>query len=367
MTRIESMTPQEAYMFLFELTGADPMQGVAVAELVRNVVSSHSRCRYQRLLHEVINLIAPVREVTPEHARVVIDALEADGDILVSRGAVGVTPIRAVQLDEQTFKFMSSLPTRRLGGLFPGDWICHEATRLCRPAEPSRMRRLIAAHGGVLLSAAAWAGLNHEPPADEAWLAAIEQRLADHPNQPESHVFDHRLDWQWLDYGETALTWQKAEAAEGRRLWRGINFRGYWIYAMTRAGSPATQPWLPLTRNEMYRTIFALARVRAEGAGHAIPTAISHQVDGTVIALPPLLPYAEYRYLTVLARSRQSRPATVRWKFSQARLPQVLEILEQRLGLRLSGGIPPGAVAPAAVTSANQAPSVAGEVSPLEY
>ena len=329
MTSIEILSPREAERSLFDLTGANPMSGITVAELVRDVISSYQLCGYQSLLREVVTLISPVRRVDHDVVRVVIDALDADGDVVINGGTVAATPIRAVQLDDLTFKFMSSLSARRLARLFPGDWRCHESTRVCHPIEPAMLPARIAANGGVLLTAEGWAGLNREPAADEAWLATLEQQLVDHSHPPESETIIQRLDWEWLSVGAESLAWRKEEPLVGTRLWRGRSARGYWIHALTSAGSPVNQPWLQLRRDEAHRMIFALART----AGLTVPLSIRQEENLVELTIPPFLPDAEFRYLTVASRLRHSAPHAVRWKFSPSRAPQILEILERRLGL----------------------------------
>jgi hypothetical protein len=334
MTRIETMTSQDAYLLLYELTGADPARSSAVAELIRHLVSSHSPWRYQSLLGEVTRLIKPVREIEPEEIRFIVDALEADGDLVINGGAIHATPIRAIQLDRQTFRFMSSLPTKRLASIFPGDWSCHESTRSCHPGDPQRMEVLVQDRDGVLLTPEGWAGVDYEPPASQNWLTVMEQRLLTDAFPPESQVFSHKMSWQWLRYGTTSLTWEKGPAPLSARLWRGINLRGYWVYALTQSGSPIESPWLKMARNDAYRAIFALARSKSI----PIPVLLESGGGGTggemvVLTLPPVLPYAEYRYLTALASTRHSGPHGVRWRISVARVFQVVELLEKRLGV----------------------------------
>jgi hypothetical protein len=41
---------------------------------------------------EIANLISPVREVSPEELRIIIDSLEADGGLTIEGGAVRATP-----------------------------------------------------------------------------------------------------------------------------------------------------------------------------------------------------------------------------------------------------------------------------------
>ena len=333
MSVIESSSPREVHRSLYELTGADPMRGVAVAELARHMLTIRSAWRYQRLMREIANLISPVREVSPEELRIVIDSLEADGDLAIDGGAVRATPIRAIRLDDWTFKFVSSLTTRKLASLFPGDWTCRESMRICHPIEPWNIAARIAANCGVLLSAEGWSGLADSPLADEEWLATVEGRLTDYPHPPESEIYGHKMNWEWFSPDDLKPdwrpSWRKDEPPDGVRLWRGINLRQYWIYALTRAGSPVDQPWLQLRRDEAHRTIFALART----AGFTVPLSISQQENLVELTIPPLLPDAEFRYLTVASRLRHSAPHAVRWKFSPTRAPQILEILERRLGL----------------------------------
>ncbi|MFZ4984349.1 MAG: hypothetical protein ACOYLF_02715 [Blastocatellia bacterium] len=334
MTRIETMSSQDATLLLYELTGADPARSSAVAELIRHLVSSHSPWRYQSLLGEVATFMRPVREIHCDETRFVLDALETDGDIVVNGGAIHATPIRAIQLDVQSFRFMSSLPTKRLAGLFPGDWSCLESTRRYRPSDPWQVESMLREKGGVLLTPEGWAGLDYEPLADQTWLAGLEQCTETDAFPPESQVFSHRMEWQWLKYGGTALTWQRGSAPLGTRIWRGINLRGYWVYALTRSRSPIDQPWLKLSRNDAHRTIFALARLK----GIPIPVTLERAGAGTdrdlmVLTLPPLLPYAEYRYLSVLASGRHSGPNAVRWRMAEARAWSIFEMLEHRLGV----------------------------------
>lgn len=329
MTRIESVTAKDAYFLFFELTGADPSRASAVAELIRHLVSGHSPWRYQSLLAEVTRLISPIREIDPEEIRYVVDALESDGDLVVNGGAIHATPIRAIQLDDRSFRFMSSLPTKRLATIFPGDWSCQESTRSCQPGDPAQLGTMLRERGGVLLSAEGWAGLDYEPSADQDWLAGIEQRLATDAFPPELQVFSHKMSWQWLKYGATALTWEKGLAPLNARLWRGINLRGYWVYALTQGGSPLEAPWLKLARNDAHRAIFALARSKAI----PIPVRLEGDGESMTLTLPPFLPYAEYRYLTALANGRQSSSSGVRWRLPGARLWATVRILEERLGV----------------------------------
>lgn len=341
MSVIESSSPREAHRSLYELTGADPMRGVAVAELARHMLTIRSAWRYQRLMREIANLISPVREVSPEELRIIIDSLEADGDLTIEGGAVRATPIRAIRLDDWTFKFVSSLTTRRLASLFPGDWTCRESMRICHPIEPWNIAGRVAANGGRLFSAEDWAGLDDSPLADEEWLATVEERLTGYPHPPESEIYGHKMNWEWFSPDgpntesrtesgtERRPGWRRGKPPDGVRLWRGINIRQYWVYALTRAGSPVDQPWLQLRRDEAHRTIFALART----AGLTVPLSIRQEENLVELTIPPFLPDAEFRYLTVASRLRHSAPHAVRWKFSRSRAPHILEILERRLGL----------------------------------
>ena len=338
MTRVESMTSQDACLLLFELTGADPERSSAVAELVRHLVSSHSPWRYQSLLGEVTRMVSPVRDIDPQEIRHIIEALESDGDLMINGGAIHATPIRAIQLDDRIFRFVSSLPTKRLASIFPGDWVCQESVRSCQPGDPAQLGRMIRERGGVLLSAEGWAGLEYEPTADQDWLAGIEQRLVTDAFPPESQVFSHKMSWQWLNYGATSLTWEKGPAPPNARLrarlWRGINLRGYWVYAFTGDGSPLEAPWLKLARNDAHRAIFAFARSKAIPIRVRLEPA-SGRADGDwmVLTLPPFLPFAEYRYLTALASGRQSALHSVRWRLPGARVGSTIEMLEKRLGV----------------------------------
>lgn len=343
MTRIESMTTDDAYMLLFELTGADPSRATAVAELIRHLVSGHSPWRYQSLLAEVTRLISPIREIDPEEIRFVVDALEADGDLVINGGAIHATPIRAIQLDGQSFRFMSSLPTKRLATIIPGNWSCQESTRSCQPGDPAQLGTMLRVRGGVLLSAEGWAGLDYEPSADQDWLAHIEQRLETDAFPPELQVFSHKMSWQWFKYGTTALTWEKGPAPLNARLWRGINLRGYWVYALTQAGSPLEAPWLKLARNDAHRAIFALARSKAIPIPFRLEPVGAVQGGSMLLTLPPFLPYAEYRYLTALANGRQSSSSGVRWRLPGSRLGATVRILEERLGVAFPK-LPPLAV-----------------------
>lgn len=333
MTRIESMTTDDAYMLLFELTGADPSRATAVAELIRHLVSGHSPWRYQSLLAEVTRLISPIREIDPEEIRFVVDALDTDGDLVINGGAIHATPIRAIQLDGQSFRFMSSLPTKRLATLFPGDWSCQESMRSCQPGDPAQLGTLLRARGGVLLSAEGWAGLDYEPSADQDWLALIEQRLETDAFPPESQVFSHKMSWQWLKYGGNALTWQKGPAPLNARIWRGINLRGYWVYALTLSRSPIEMPWVKLARNDAHRAIFAFARSMAIPIPLRLERMGTDIGEGVLLTLPPFLPYAEYRYLNALASGRQLTPSGVHWRLPAARLKATIRMLEDRLGL----------------------------------
>ncbi|NBO64542.1 MAG: hypothetical protein EBU88_06820 [Acidobacteria bacterium] len=336
MTRIESTTVQDASLSLYELTGADPERASAVAELVRYLVSSHSPWRYQTLLGEVSRLISPVREIHQDEIRFVLDALESDGDLVVNGGAVHATPIRAIKLDEQNFRFLSSLPTKRLAGLFPGDWICHESMRSCHPGDLGRFGSMLRDRGGVLLTPPEWAGLEFEPLADEPWLQALGERMENEAFPPESQIFSHKMDWQWLKYGEKSLTWEKGLATEGARLWRGINLRGYWVFALTRSGSPIEEPWLRLSRNDAYRAVFAIARLEQISIPVKLELVSGGNVCGTTtLTLPPVLPFAEHRFLTVVASSRYSGPGGSRWKLSESQTWSTVEILERRLGINV--------------------------------
>jgi hypothetical protein len=333
MTRIESMTTDDAYMLLFDLTGANPSRASAVAELIRHLVSGHSPWRYQSLLAEVTRLISPIREIDPEEIRYVVDALESDGDLVINGGAIHATPIRAIQLDSQSFRFMSSLPTKRLATLFPGDWSCQESMRSCQPGDPAQLGTLLRARGGVLLTAEGWAGLDYEPYADQDWLAHLEQRLETDAFPPESQVFSHKMSWQWLKYEGNALTWQKGPPPLNARIWRGINLRGYWVYALTASRSPIEMPWVKLARNDAHRAIFAFARSMAIPIPVKLEPMGTGEGEGGLLTLPPFLPYAEYRYLTALANGRQSSSSGVRWRLPATRVGATVRMLEDRLGI----------------------------------
>lgn len=331
MSSIDPISSEKARNLLDTLIGANPRSSQSLLyELVRYMVSSQTLYRYRSLLVDLKTLLTPIREFEIEEARHGIEMLAADGDILVNRGAIHPSPLLAIRLDRQRFKFISTLPTRRLAAIFEGDWNREETTRICRATDPEDVARRIVENRGALISPEAWAGLEHEPASDENWLAALEQRLANQPHPPQPIHRDARLDWEWFPIGSQPLYWRRGEAPHGSRIWRALGQSRYWRYALTRNGPPAVEENIPLTRDEAHRTIFAIARIK----GLSIPVSIEEFTDGFCLAIPPILPYAELRYLTTLARSRNYGPSVVRWIFGNENRRQIINILETRLGLK---------------------------------
>jgi hypothetical protein len=306
----------------------DPASDTAVAELLRAELSARGSCSRAVLLRRVSSAVTALTGANAETRTAdVCEQLQYDGEITVAAGGIAYsTPLRVIDLGDNTYRVVCSLPTPRLLEYLPGV-SCDGLRRIARVASgaAAEFGARLASAGGALLSAASWSGLVLAPVADESWLASLDRRLEWQPEPAASLERDGPLEWQaWIAAGE-ASRWRR-QSDDTARLWRARAGYGRWLWAWSSSGqSPSLAPFMSLTTDEGARTVFAVAR--------GIVGQVSRFGTTAELSLSAWLPRAEYRYLSITSTAYRRDGGVSRWTVPQDRLEEVSQTLSRRLGL----------------------------------
>ena len=185
MSKLALLHADQPSNVIREFLGSDPSQIAVIADLIRVVISAHSSCRRYYLIKQVCRIAAPAIALEEEYARDICDSLEREGDIICGKnGIIWATPLRIIDLGEGTFRFVSSLPTKRLAYIFAGDWNIQDTSRICQAEFPNLVKELAASTGGIVLSPMEWSRLDRIPPADLKWINMLDSRLKSPESRP---------------------------------------------------------------------------------------------------------------------------------------------------------------------------------------
>jgi hypothetical protein len=179
--------------------------------------------------------------------------------------------------------------------------------------------------GGCLFSVERWAGLHRHPPVG-CWLEELRARL-----EAADRFADRAgaLRWAELEVYRAGA----GEAARGKNevpedapvLVRARQAGGWLAYAWAQRKGEALA-LVPLTGDEARRTRFAVdAEARASVAFEAVPCE-----GGVELAIPVLLPAAEYRYLSAVGEMKGG-PRRVR--LDDGAVGAATALLRERLGI----------------------------------
>jgi hypothetical protein len=220
-------------------------------------------------------------------------------------------------------RVFSSVPTRALAKALGRNITSKGASRMLDtdlglPEAVARVR-------GVLLSPAAWAGLDSAPTADAAFLEKLDQRLEWQALGAGSLERDGPLEWRALQVTSEGAKWRRIH--EGRLWWARTRFGGH-HRAWTTGASPATSPFVSLNPEDADRARFALSR----GVPAASSLRVEHGSQGVTIEFPGWLPRPEYRWLSLHAAPLAGNRG-LRWEASTDSAVEITKTLSERLGL----------------------------------
>lgn len=307
------------------ILGADPSSELGLAELLRTEVAARGTAPRAATLERIRRIVAPIVVVDLELLDRTCEALIREGDLVLATGGVlAATPIRVVRLAGEVARVVSSLPTHDLRVALGVDV---ERRGLVRQvARTGPCEAAVAALGGVALTPEQWAGLEQAPPADDTFLRRLDQRLEGSVSASRLRGRDEPLEWRGWTWHETGGAWRRD--AVDTPLWRARStWRGF-ISAWTAGASPATAPCFELAPDDALRARFALARRQ----GHPITISVHADTDAARLTIPGWLPRAEYRWLSLHAEPASAAVPGC-WQVPAARLPRVLDLLRQRLGV----------------------------------
>lgn len=330
MTKLALLQPEAALPVLHEAIGGEPSDVASIADLLRSEVSARSMCQRSTTIRRVQRLVAPVASVDENAVAEVCDLLEREGDVVVASGGVLFgTPLRAVDLGNGVVRVASSLPTRHLSARLAGKWTVTGVSRACRFDDAEHARSAVVSADGIVVSPAGWACLERVPCADQAWIDLLNRRLRAEPEGAGSLERDEPLPWRGCVAAEGGFRWASPETAKEARLWRARNRWGHWLFAWTQEGTPKGSSFVSLRRDEGTRTGFAVARILSS----PVEVAIERHGDKADLLVSAWLPIAEYRFLAVTSSSSRVEGRGGRWELPNDRLDDVLDVLQERLGL----------------------------------
>lgn len=336
--KMQTLTSAEAERRMrARYAGADPIQTVeGLAELCRAEAAALGNCPRRVLADRICARLRAVGSIPTARAQDIIHRLEEQGDLLAGpSGYVAAAPLRAIHTGPGHHLLLGGVDSLALGAAL-GVTVPPSVLRRMRsePAGDEALAGTITGLGGRVLSIEAWAGLDRTPPADAAWLAALEDRLhapLESIAAAESVLAPSVGDIEHYVAGERR--WRSVSTASGSLLLRARQPFGWFAYAWLASApsDPQRREALRLGRDEARRTQFALdasvgqpLSLRLEGAGAAARL----HIDAP-------LPYAEYRFLLGFAeRSAWEGPARS-YSLAAADVPRVSACLAQRLGIRI--------------------------------
>jgi hypothetical protein len=289
----------------------------AIAEVIRAELFALGHTLRWVLAHRVTKLLAPF-EVTGEAIASSLQALEIAGDLLAGPGSeVARAPLLAVAVRDGRWLFSGTLPTRELGkGL---DGIPSGLPRRLATHDDEQVRRAVTALRGREVNVARWAGLDRTPPV-ERWIEELNARISMSDRFAERAL---ALSWDAQEVYGASGRWRATEVGEEPVLLRAPQAGGWNAYAWARRADRTTVR-VPLTRDEARRTTLAVDA----SAGEAVALAVARTGHQATIALPVVLPSAEYRWLSAMGEmTAEPRGVTV----EGALLAEVGTVLRERL------------------------------------
>lgn len=307
------------------MLGVEPSTELGLAELLRAEVTARGTTPRFATLERIRRLVAPIVMIDHELLARTCEALVREGDlVLASGGLLAATPVRLVRLAGEVARVVSSLPTHDLRVALGVDVARRGLVRQVVYTETCEAA--LAALGGVALTPAQWAGLDRAPLADDDFLLRLDQRLAGSLSSSGLHGRDEPLEWRGWTWHETRGAWRRD--AVDTPLWRAQSTWGGFVSAWSAGASPATAPYFELAPDDALRARFALARRQ----GHPLTLSVHTDSDAALLTIPGWLPRAEYRWLSLHATpARDAAPGC--WHLPAAALPDVLDLLRQRLGV----------------------------------
>src|SRR5262249_23102610 len=160
-------------------------------------------------------------------------------------------------LGDGSCRFICSIPSRALVSAAPGDWSERGVLRDCRPAKS--IAEIARALGGIVLTPAAWAGLDGVPSAHAAFLLWLDERLKAAPELAGSLDREEPLSWTACDTLSGAVRWRGKGQVDGApQLWRARHRWRGWIHAWTAGGAPSEQDFLRLHPDDGTRAAYAV-------------------------------------------------------------------------------------------------------------
>lgn len=300
----------------------------AICELIRAEIHARGSATRAATIDRVVRLIEPAMAIAAARIAKLCDALEREGDLIFAPGAVlHATPVRAIVVGD-CVRVVGSLPTRALAAKLEQHVDVRGASRAM--TNTAGLDEAIQALGGVVLAPEAWAGIDHTPIADDQWITALDRRLEWQAGKAASLERDDSLDWAALVLTREGPRWKRGGDPDVR-LWQAKNRVGYRQWAWTTVGQPpSAHSFVILTRDEAWRSVFALARV----AGTPIAGRAQHVFGSVRLSLSQPLPHAEYRYLSIHAGSVERDDNETAWRVSAATADGVRALLSSRLGVQ---------------------------------
>lgn len=317
------VTREEAVKRLALSQAGAPDSIEALCDLVRAEVHARKHAPRAATLSRVVRLLAPAITLDEKRLDEACEALEREGDVMLNPGGIlYATPTRVVAI-EKSARVFSSLPTRALAKALGRDVSAKGALRTS--TSDDGLTEAVAKMSGMMVPPEAWAGLDHSPNADAAFLGKLDQRLEWQALGAGSLEKDGALDWRAWQVTPEGACWRRSN--EGRLWWARTRFGGH-HRAWTGRASPATNPFIALSPDDADRARFALSRM--------VKAASVLRVErfGTRVTLevPGWLPRPEYRWLSLHAVA-VAESKGMRWDIPTDSENQITALLAERLGL----------------------------------
>jgi len=317
------VTREEAVKRLAENQAGAPDAFEALCDLVRAEVHARKHAPRAATLSRVARLLAPAITLDGQRLDEACHSLEREGDVMLNPGGIlYATPTRVVAI-ETSARVFSSLPTRALAKALGRDVSAKGALRTITSVDG--LTEAVAKMSGMMVPPEAWAGLDHSPNADAAFLEKLGQRLEWQALGAGSLEKDGALDWRAWHVTPEGARWRGGN--EGQLWWARARFGGH-HRVWTAGGSPATNPFVALSPDDADRARFALSRkVKAASV-------LRVERSGTRVTLevPGWLPRPEYRWLSLHAVA-VAESKGMRWDIPTDSEDQITTLLAERLGL----------------------------------
>lgn len=261
-------------------------------------------------------------------AKACIDHMERVGEVVVGeRGRLASAPLRAVERPDGRVLLVTSVPTEALRLRLGLPVTCDGLERHVE-ARTAVLDAALERAGGCAMTASEWVGLDRAPAADSALLARWRRRLDIAPLYGDVVAFAGPVEVE--QYGPGHAGWGAValeERAPALVRWRGAS--GRWSYALAQRAGRLVRA-LDIDRDHARRLRFAWDRlVGQQRALRVLP----HDDGVWCLEVAALLPLAEYRYVTLIAREALNARLPRRYAVAEAALDPLLDLLRARLGL----------------------------------